>query len=163
MTCAPLPPPLPPAALILSRNTRRNHHSPLSRIKALGDGDQILARREAAARGADDAILVNVAGAIACVSAANILVHNGCEWLTPPEANGALPGITRGLLIETGLLRARTILPEDLAGAAPLLLINALGARLVASVEQRVFTPMPALITPLLRAARDPDIARNPF
>lgn len=163
ISCTALGPPLPPAALIIAHTTRRNEHSPLSRIKALGYGDQILARREAAARGADDAILLNGAGVMVCGSAANLLLHNGAEWLTPPVADGALPGITRGLLIEAGLIRARTLLSEDLAGAAQILLVNALGVRSVTRVGARVFTPLPALVAPLLRAARDPDIVHRPF
>ena len=163
ITAAPAAPEPPPAALIVSAATRRNQHSPLSRIKALGYGDQLLARREAAQRGADDAILLNGAGALAGASAANLLLHNGVSWLTPPVADGALPGITRGLLIEAGLLREQTLWPADLATATQLLLVNALGMRPVKRLDDRPFQPLPSLIAPLVAAARDPDIAPTPF
>ena len=48
----------------------RNEHSPLAGVKPLNYLDNVLARREAEARGADDALLLNTAGGLACASAA---------------------------------------------------------------------------------------------
>jgi branched-chain amino acid aminotransferase len=151
LSAAELMGPLSPARLVVARSTRRNEHSPLSRIKALGYGDQILARREAAARGADDAILLNGAGEIAGASVANLLLHDGARWLTPPVAGGALPGIGRGMLIEAGLVQEQTLFPEDLNSAVQLLLINSLAEREVTEAENMVFIPRPELLAPLLR------------
>ena len=53
---------IPPAVLIVANSTRRNEHSPLSRLKSLSYGDNILAKREAIERGATDAVLLNCRG-----------------------------------------------------------------------------------------------------
>ncbi len=105
ITAGPLPPPLPPARLIVARTTRRNEHSPLARIKSLNYLDSIIARQEAEAAGADDALLCNTAGRIAEATAANVFVRHGRAWTTPPVADGALPGIARALLLEFGVCR----------------------------------------------------------
>ena len=70
MIAASALPPLPdgPARAIIG-TTRRNEHSPLANVKALGYLDNILARREAEARGADEALLLNTAGRLASASA----------------------------------------------------------------------------------------------
>ena len=88
-----------PARAVIS-GIRRNEHSPLSRIKSLSYLDSVLALREARGRGAQEAILRNTAGRLACASAANLfLVRNGA-LLTPGLEEGVLPGITRGVLLE---------------------------------------------------------------
>ena len=79
---------------------RRNQHSPASRLKTLGYLDSILALREVQAAGADEAILLNGAGRLACASAANLFLVSGGRLLTPPPEEGVLPGVTRGRLIE---------------------------------------------------------------
>ena len=163
ITTAPAASPSPPARLIIAQTTRRNQHSPLSRLKSLNYGDQMLARREAQSRGADDALLLNTDGALVCASAANLLLHDGHRWLTPPTASGALPGTRRAILIEAGLLREQTLVPADLTAARQLLLLNALGAREVIAAQNHGFVPNPALIAPLLRTLRDADITSPPF
>ena len=137
------------SSMVIARSTRRNEHSPLCRVKVLGYGDQILARREAEAQGADDAIMLNTAGELVCATAANILLRQGRTWFTPPVASGALPGITRGMLIEVGLVSERPLFPADLLKADQLLLVNALGVREVARAENVAFRPRPELILTL--------------
>lgn len=98
LTIAPMPPPRASVTAITATVTRRNERSPLSRLKALGYLDAILALREAAAAGAGEALLRNGAGRYACATTANLIVVRGSRLSTPPQADGALPGITRGLL-----------------------------------------------------------------
>ena len=50
----------------------RNAGSPASRLKTIGYLDNILAAREAAGKGADDALLLNAAGKVACSTIANV-------------------------------------------------------------------------------------------
>jgi len=64
--------------------TRRNEHSPLSRIKALPYLDNVLALSEARAQGADDALMLNTGGTIACGTAANVFAIRGGRLETPP-------------------------------------------------------------------------------
>ena len=106
-----LPPAVPPPTLMISvaahqpapavaasaivSEIRRNEHSPLSRLKSLNYLDNVLAQREAAARGADEAVLLNTAGRLACAARANIFVLRGRSLLTPPASEGVLPGIAR--------------------------------------------------------------------
>lgn len=90
----------PPARVALAGCTRRNERSPLSRLKALGYLDNLLALREARAAGADEAILLNTAGRLACAAAANLFLIEDGTLATPPPAEGALPGITRALVLE---------------------------------------------------------------
>ena len=79
---------------------RRNETSPLSRIKSCNYLDSVLARVEAARRDADEAILLNTAGNLACGSTSNLfLVLDGC-LVTPSLESGVLPGVTRGTTLD---------------------------------------------------------------
>jgi branched-chain amino acid aminotransferase len=84
-----------PQDFVICRSTRRNEHSPLSRIKSLNYGDNILARREAIERGRDDAIMLNTDGHVACATVGNVFFRIAGDWVTPPRADGILPGLAR--------------------------------------------------------------------
>lgn len=88
----PAPPRILSAVII---DIRRNEHSPLSRLKTLSYLDNVLAQREAAERGADEAVLLNTTGRLACSARANLFVLRGRTLLTPPVSEGVLPGIAR--------------------------------------------------------------------
>ncbi len=70
------------------------------RIKSLNYLNNILARIEANRAGADEAILLNAAGRVAEGSADNLFIVRDGELLTPPVEEGALPGVTRALVLE---------------------------------------------------------------
>lgn len=129
-----LPAPAAPARVIVAQGTRRNEFSPLSRIKSLNYGDSILARQEAAARGADDALLLNTRGDLAEATAANIVLLIDGIWVTPRVVDGALPGIARALLVESGRVEERKINEHDIGRASAGVLVNALGMRDVAAI-----------------------------
>jgi branched-chain amino acid aminotransferase len=94
----------------------RNERSPLSRIKSLNYLENVLARREAEARGADDALLLNTAGTL----------------VTPNVTSGALPGTVRELVVaelapQSGLeVVERAVRPDELSAAEEAFLTNAL-------------------------------------
>ena len=137
IAAAPLAPPAPPAQAVIATGTRRNEASPLSRLKTLNYLDNILARREALERGADEAILLNTRGQVAEASAANLFILVDGVLKTPPVGDGALPGIARGVLIERcGAIEA-SLSPDDLAQASAVFLSNSLGLRPVAAIEGR--------------------------
>ena len=70
------------------------------RIKSLNYLNPILARMEATQAGAQEAVLLNAQGRVAEGSAENLfIVHNG-HLATPRPADGALAGITRGVILE---------------------------------------------------------------
>ena len=99
MTAVAMTPSPKPARAGLA-TIRRNEHSPLSRLKTLAYLDGILARREASAAGADEAILLNTTGRLACASVANLFLVRARRLLTPPLSEGVLPGITRAQVME---------------------------------------------------------------
>jgi branched-chain amino acid aminotransferase group I len=86
-------------AAAISR-VRRNETSPLSRVKSLSYLDNLLAREEARREGADEAILLNSHGFVAEGSASNVFLVRSSKLLTPSVRSGALPGITRQVVLE---------------------------------------------------------------
>ena len=127
--------PAPPASAVIAAATRRNEHSALSRIKSTNFLAGILAAREAAERGADDALLLNGAGNLAEASAANLFLVIGGEAVTPPVADGALPGVMRADVIRELPAAERTLGPGELNRAEEAFLTNALGVRALVTVE----------------------------
>ncbi len=71
-----------------------------SRIKSLNYLNQIMARLEANAAGADEAVVLNQQGFVAEGTADNIFIVRGGHILTPPIKDGALAGITRALVLD---------------------------------------------------------------
>lgn len=127
--------PQSPVTLVVARSTCRNQHSPLSRVKSLNYLDAVLARREATGQGADDAVMLNTDGRVAETTIANLFARIDGAWMTPPAAEGALPGIMRAEV--RGRLQAeeRPLTVEDLGRAEVLLLTNALSIRGVAQLQ----------------------------
>ncbi|HLG86188.1 MAG TPA: aminotransferase class IV [Alphaproteobacteria bacterium] len=126
-----------PVSLITATVTRRNEHSPLSRVKSTNCLDAILARIEASDRGAGEALLLNTAGRVAEATIANLFAVVDGALLTPPIADGALPGIMRGAVIEGMGAREQSLTPSDLAGAEELFLTSSLGIRPVTILDGR--------------------------
>jgi len=103
-TAAPAPAPQTPATLVTA-TVRRNEGSPASRLKTLSYLDNVLAREEASAAGADEALMLNNQGHVACAAAANIFWLEGERLVTPALQCGVLEGIMRGKTVESaGLL-----------------------------------------------------------
>ncbi|EJL27988.1 branched-chain amino acid aminotransferase/4-amino-4-deoxychorismate lyase, partial [Caulobacter sp. AP07] len=135
-----------PAELVLAR-TRRNEGSPAARLKTLSYLDNVLARAEALAAGADEAVMLNNRGELACASAANLFWIAGDRLFTPALSCGVLNGIVRArVLAKAAALGAPTaVVATDaraLEGAQAAFLTNSLiGVRPVASFEGRAFAP----------------------
>ena len=110
----------------------RNERSPLTKVKALSCLDNVLARREAAARGADEALLSNTAGHLVCASAANLFLVLDDALVTPNVASGALPGTVREFVAtelapQVGVdVVKRVVRPEELHAASEGFLTSAL-------------------------------------
>ncbi len=127
----------PPARAVIATTTRRNEHSPLSRLKTLNYLDNVIARREAAARGADEAILVNTVGRLAETTVANLFVVIAGETLTPPVEDGALPGVVRAELLESGRAAERSLAPDALVRASEAFITNSGNIRAIVAVDGR--------------------------
>lgn len=126
----------PPVKAVICKAVRRNEHSPLSRIKSLNYGDNILALQEAKERGANEAIMMNSVGNLACASSSNIFLALDGMLYTPPLADGAMAGIMRGILLEQNLLQEKSLTPADLQHADALYLSNSMrGIFPVASLD----------------------------
>jgi branched-subunit amino acid aminotransferase/4-amino-4-deoxychorismate lyase len=127
----------PSLSLIVARSTRRNDQSPLSRIKSLNYGDNLIARREADERGADDAILLNTRGMVASCTVGNLFIKVGQCWVTPPIEDGVLPGLARARLVKALAADERTIPATELACISAAIVSNSLGAAVVIKVDGR--------------------------
>jgi branched-chain amino acid aminotransferase len=85
---------------LITATVPRNERSPVSNLKALGYLDHILAAREAAEHGVDDALILNAGGRVACTTIANVFTLKDGRLATPPLREGCLPGIIRALMLE---------------------------------------------------------------
>ena len=133
--------PATPARLMIS-TVARNEGSPASRLKTLAYLDNVLARREATLAGADEAVMLNGQGHVACAAAANLFWIAGGEVFTPALACGVLDGIVRRQVMAAAAVREVAVGAEALAGAQAVFLTNSLiEVREAASLDGRRFEP----------------------
>jgi branched-chain amino acid aminotransferase len=109
----------------------QDSQSPLSHLKSANYLNHILARREAKASGADEAILLNERGFLCEGSTSNIFLVSKKTIITPGEESGCLPGITRQVVIELaqGLgisLVEREVILDELLRADEAFLTNSI-------------------------------------
>jgi branched-chain amino acid aminotransferase len=122
-------------------NIRRNEFAPSSRLKTLSYVDGVAAARAAVNLGADDALMRNTSGHVACSTIANLFLMSGSELITPSREQGILPGIMRGAMLicapALGFTPVeRPVLPEELLGADAVFLTNSLRfVRIVESLD----------------------------
>ena len=126
---------MPPQHMVICLTTRRNEYSPLSGIKSLNYGDNILARREAIAKGASDALMLNTQGHVACATVGNVFFRINGQWVTPRLADGILPGIARAKIIQRTAAIERILVEPDLLQADAAFISNSLGCTPIASIE----------------------------
>jgi len=79
---------------------RRNSQSQLSTMKSTAYLDNFLAKQEARAAKADEAIMLNERRYVAEGSSSNIFLVKGKALITPRIESGVLPGITREAVLE---------------------------------------------------------------
>mgnify|MGYP000725347694 CR=1 FL=1 len=100
---------------IVTVATRRMHREALNpAIKSLNYLNNILARIEANVAGAQEALVLNQEGFVAECTGENIFLVRGNCLLTPPVSAGALPGITRQVVMEIGRRMAMDVREENL-------------------------------------------------
>jgi branched-chain amino acid aminotransferase/4-amino-4-deoxychorismate lyase len=134
------PPPGP--AKLVTAHVRRNDRSPVSRLKSLSYLDNVIARAEAREAGADEALMLNTAGEVACAAAANIFWVRHEEVFTPDLGCGVLDGIMRRQVIAAchglGVPLQEVYTNPGRIGWTPMFLTNSLvGVRPVASLDGR--------------------------
>jgi len=87
-----------PVRLMISSIRRKSPYSIDGRIKSVNYVDSILAKLQATAAGADDAIMLDLSGFVAEVTTENIFVVRD-ERIFTPEITAALHGITRNTVM----------------------------------------------------------------
>lgn len=116
MTTRPLPD-LPSNVMLHVCESLRRVPGPLSAAKTTSRALEAAALREAKGMGAFDAILLNPSARIVETTARNIFLVRGGVVTTPPLSEGALPGITREVVLalgpETGLSMDEIPLPRE--------------------------------------------------
>jgi branched-chain amino acid aminotransferase/4-amino-4-deoxychorismate lyase len=114
------------AVALATVGIRRNPTSPTARFKTLAYLDNVAARREARARGADEALMLGPAGDLACAAAANLFWIEGERLFTPALECGVLAGTVRAALLADAGAVEIVATPDRLAGAEAVFLTNSL-------------------------------------
>lgn len=120
----------PGARGVISR-VSKNERSPLCGVKSTSWAEHVLARAEAAERGADEALLLNTRGRLVEGSGTNLFAVIEGRLYTPDLASGCLSGVTREAVLElareAGLeIREAPLLPAIVAGWDEAFLTNSL-------------------------------------
>jgi len=87
------------AAKLMLADVRRNATSVTAHHKTLAYLDNIMARREALFVGADEAIMLNQDGNLACAAASNLFWIEGTQLYTPDLSCGVLAGTERARVL----------------------------------------------------------------
>lgn len=96
----------------------------LENCKRLDYTRAFAARRRAVSMGAEEAILINTDGNIACAATSNIYIREGGMLITPPLKDGVLAGVTRRLMLERGEAIEESISEERLKAAEAVYITN---------------------------------------
>ncbi len=122
--------------------------------------NNLLCLREARARGADEVVMLNLAGEITECAVSNIAFVKDGGFVTPPLAAGILGGITRSLLLggiaaSVGIAGAeRTVLPADVRAMEECFLLSTTKDIVpVAEIDGVAFKVGPQTVTSRLKAA----------
>ena len=161
--CPELTPEKARAGLRLSFATelRRNSAATLNPAWKTGNYlNNLLSLREARARGADEVVMLNLAGEVTEAAVSNIAFIRAGVVVTPPLDAGILSGVTRrlvreGIAAEAGLTVSEEALrPEHLASMEECLLLSTTrDITPVAAIDQVSFSTGPDTATARLKAA----------
>lgn len=147
------------AKLIIAATRRLPPDGLDPRVKSLNYLNHVLARIEANHAGADEAILLNAQGHVAEGTTDNVFIVRQHTLLTPPVTDGALEGITRGVIMELaselGLVCMETTLsPYDLYTADECFLTGtAMELIPVREIDGRVLPACPGSVYQILQRA----------
>ncbi|HET9613469.1 MAG TPA: aminotransferase class IV [Candidatus Limnocylindrales bacterium] len=108
---------------LVASSVRRDPESPVSSLKTTSRADYVVARLEARAAGADDALFLTIDGYVSEATSANVFIVREGRLATPSLACAILPGTTRdwilrwaadaGLRPTEGFLTVRDIAEAD--------------------------------------------------
>ena len=106
--------PAKPLSLV-STSARVAIGDPLTKVKSANKLSSILAKRDAAAQGADDGLILNSDGNVTETSSANLFWVEGGTLHTPPVSDGVLPGVTRRLVVGLASALGQAVREESVA------------------------------------------------
>tara|TARA_B100000745_G_scaffold112596_2_gene72491 strand:- start:982 stop:1842 length:861 start_codon:yes stop_codon:yes gene_type:complete len=110
------PPTTPAKPLsLVSTSARVAIGDPLTKVKSANKLSSILAKRDAAAQGADDGLILNSDGNVTETSSANLFWVEGGTLHTPPLSDGVLPGVTRRLVVGLASALGQAVREESVA------------------------------------------------
>lgn len=122
--------------------------------------NNLLCLREARVRGADEVVVLNLAGEITEAAVCNLAFVRDGVLVTPPLSAGILVGITRGLLLEKVAPAAgvsvleQTLHPADLVDIQECCLLSTTkDLQPVARIDEHMFKTGPETVTRRLKAA----------
>ncbi|BEP35988.1 bifunctional anthranilate synthase component I family protein/class IV aminotransferase [Variovorax sp. V59] len=139
ITHSPLPP-LPPGAVkLLIADQRLPDANPLAAHKTTVRQHYDAGVRAAERAGAFDSLFFTEDGRLVEGGRSTVFARIDGRWWTPPVADGALPGVMRGVLIEDSIWEAteRSLYRQDLEAAQKLVVCNALRGVLPARLVQQ--------------------------
>jgi branched-chain amino acid aminotransferase len=147
--------------LSVATGLRRNPAESLNPAWKTGNYlNNLLCLREARARGADEVVILNLAGAVTEAAVSNIGFVRGGAVVTPPLAAGILHGITRDLLLKeiapaAGVpTREETVYPADFAAMEECFLLSSTkDISPVAAIDDAPFRVAADSVTARLKAA----------
>ena len=134
---------------LITSSFRISAANPLASFKTTSKILHVLARAEAAAQGADEALFLNTDGEVAETASGNLFWICDDTVCTAPAGRGILPGVTRAVVLEIcqalGLPASqRVIKPEALRNSAGIFVTqSAFGIVPVAALDGRPVTPSP--------------------
>ncbi len=142
ITHGPLAPLPAGAVLLLVAPTRLPDANPLAAHKTTWRQHYDAGVRAAEAAGAFDSLFFTQDGRLVEGGRSSVFVRLAGKWWTPPVADGALPGVMRGVLLDDAAFGAaeRSLTLHDLQAAEEIVVCNALRGAVVA----RLATPGPA-------------------
>lgn len=114
--------PHPASVSVVTVSWRHNDQGPLVGAKTTSYADNLAVLESVRGRGADEALMADTAGRVCEATTANVILGVAGELITPTLATGCLPGVTRALLIEWGLVTERDFLLADIDEISELLL-----------------------------------------
>lgn len=131
------PPPETPIQCAIITDFPRVAGCVLENCKRLDYSRSYNARRAATALGAEEAIMVNTDGHIACGATSNIFIEENGTLITPPLTDGVLAGVTRKNIIKERNAREENISINSLKSAEKLYLTNSfIGLRPAQLIEK---------------------------
>jgi len=132
---------------LITSSFRLPANDPLAQFKTSNKLPQILARTEADAAGADEALLLNTDGFVIEGASSNLFWIERDTICTPPLTSGVLPGVTRAVILEickslSVATRQANISPDELHRADGIFLsLSSWGVVEAVLLDGRVLKP----------------------